>query len=94
MSLALGKYQLEILRLQRREIADIPAMHATWKHQQGALMRHAGKAEAAIAIGINGCARRVEGVQGLTGFAFASSFAPSRFVPRRMRTGEAIKIEE
>ncbi len=37
---------------------NVPAMNCRWQAQQAAAMAHVGKAETAIAIGINGCATR------------------------------------
>ena len=71
----LGQHPVEIRRRQRSGISQLPAMDAGGQAQQRAAMRHVGKAEAAIAIGVD---RRAAGKMRLADFdAFAMTIPPA-----------------
>lgn len=90
------KYRAKILHYQR--LVRLPCENAGGQDKDCALMRHAGKAKPAIAIGIDGRSPRIVWNQGLAAalaaLAFALSLTVSRLVPSRMSTGEAMKIDE
>ncbi len=90
----LGQNAREIIGRQILNRLRAPGVDAGRKDEQRSRVRHAGKAKAAIAIGIDRRARRIVGLGRCQGLAFAGSCLVSRTEPKRISAGAATKTEE